>query len=96
MKLPPTLLVFCIPVAFVVIGAVTRPSQLPTRYPVVHTQAEWLNDMNGKAFVSGVIHGSNIPANVAFTCDSILTAQYRDINSQVYQAMKADTLKRKP
>lgn len=73
-------------VGLLVIGAVAAEKQ----YTVSHTQREWVNDLNGKAYISQTIKQSNIPANVAFICDSILNAQSYEINMQVGLALKAE------
>lgn len=68
------------------IGAVAVDKQ----YTIAHTEKEWVNDLNGKAYILQTIKQSNIPANVAFTCDSILNAQSYEINIQVGLALKAE------
>lgn len=60
------------------------------QYTISHTKGEWVNDLNGKGYVSQAIKNSNIPANIAFVCDSILNAQSYDINGQVGAALKAE------
>lgn len=66
----------------------------PKSYPVTHTEAEWVQQINGLVQVRDVIHQSNIPANMAFWCDSALTAQQNDIYRQVIALKVADTTKK--
>jgi hypothetical protein len=67
----------------------------PKTYPVSHTEAEWVQHINGLANVQNVIHQSNLPAREAFWCDSVLQAQILDINKQVVAGMVADTTTKK-
>ena len=88
MKIHPTL-AFCIPVALIVVAAIkTEP-----RYPVSHTEREWVNNINGMAYVQQRIHESTLPANEAFTCDSILQSCIRDVQVQVSKAIADSTKK---
>lgn len=67
-------------------------------YSVTHTEPEWGAFVNGEQQVQQVIHQSNIPANIAFYCDSILTAHTSDVYRQVMtqKAAEADSTKKKP
>lgn len=66
----------------------------PKSYPVSHTEGEWGQHIQGLQGVKDVIHKSDLPANVAFWCDSVLTAHQNDIYAQVLPAIKADTTKK--
>ncbi len=77
-------------VGFIVSGAVYGPKS----YPVSHTEGEWGQHIQGLQGVRDVIHRSDLPANTAFWCDSVLTAHQNDIYSQVLPQIKADTLKK--
>jgi len=72
------------------IGAAVAPKV----YPVAHTESEWVGHINGLSNIRGVIRQSNVPANVAFYCDSVLESQILDINRQVVAAMNADSTKK--
>lgn len=63
-------------------------------YPVTHTEKEWVDHINGLSNIRGVIRQSNVPASVAFYCDSVLESQILDINRQVVAAMNADSTKK--
>jgi hypothetical protein len=67
----------------------------PKTYPVIHTESEWVQNINGSSYIRGVIRQSNVPANVAFLCDSILEAHILDVNRQVVAAMGADSTNKK-
>lgn len=66
----------------------------PKSYPVTHTEAEWAAHLQGLGQIQQVIHQSNLPANTAFWCDSVLTAQQNDIYRQVMAGKVADTTKK--
>jgi uncharacterized membrane protein len=74
---------------FVMAGAVV--TQPPKTYAVSHTEPEWGTKLQGLSGVQNVIHQSNVPANVAFWADSVLTSQQNDIYAQVMAAKNADT-----
>lgn len=82
-----TNLAFGFATCFVIAGAAYAPKV----YPVNHTEPEWSQHVQGLAQVREVIKQSNIPANVAFWCDSALAAQQNDIYRQVMAAKNADT-----
>jgi hypothetical protein len=70
--------------------------QQPTKkYPVSHTESEWVQNINGSSYIRNVIRQSNVPANVAFLCDSILEAHILDVNRQVVAAMNSDSTNKK-
>jgi hypothetical protein len=77
-----TNLAFGLAACFVIAGATYAPKV----YPVNHTEPEWSQNVQGLAQVREVIKQSNIPANVAFWCDSALAAQQNDIYRQVMAA----------
>ena len=64
-------------------------------YNVTHTEGEWFNAINGISFVQQCVHESDMPANKAFICDSVLQSQKADIYRQVSTAIAADTTKTK-
>lgn len=65
-------------------------------YPVVHTQREWVMQINGLGEVQNYLRTIDLGSpREAFTCDSILQSHINDINRQVYAAMQADTLQSK-
>ena len=68
----------------------------PKSYPVSHTESEWGQKVQGLQGVKDVNHKSDLPANVAFWCDSVLTSQQNDIYGQVLPQIKADTTHKKP
>ena len=78
-------------IGLVMVGA----AYVPKSYTVSHTESEWGQHVQGLERVKDVIHKSDLPANVAFWCDSALTSQQNDIYSQVLPQIKADTLKTK-
>lgn len=82
--------VFYAAVGLIVVGA----AYAPKNYPVIHTEAEWAAHLQGLGQIQQVIHQSNLPANTAFWCDSVLTAQQNDIFRQVMAAKAADTTKK--
>ena len=85
---------FAFVAGLVMVGAAYKPAPLKT-FPVIHTEAEWARNINALSYVSGHIRQSDVPANIAFTCDSILQSQILDINRQVVAAMQADTTTKK-
>lgn len=90
--------VFATVAVIIGIGAYGAGFQQAKTYHVTHTEAQWVNKIQGKGFVQQVIHQSNLPAREAFICDSILQEDIVDIQRQVGGAMaveKADTSKPK-
>lgn len=87
-----TNLLFGLAVSSIVAGAVYQ--QKEKTYPVTHTESAWVGRINGLSNIRGVIRQSNVPANVAFYCDSVLESQILDINRQVVAAMNADSTKK--
>lgn len=86
-------ILFACAIASVAAGAVFQAK--PKTYPVLHTESEWVQIINGSSYIRTQIRQSGIPANVAFVCDSILETHILDINKQVVAAMMADTVKTK-
>lgn len=82
-----TNLAFGFATCFVIAGAAYAPKV----YHVAHTEPEWAAKLQGLSGVQNVIHQSNVPANVAFWCDSVLQSQQNDIYGQVIAAKNADT-----
>lgn len=62
-------------------------------YAVLHTTPEWQAQVQGLMEVQRIIHKSDLPANEAFYCDSILQGQRQDIFNQVSAAIQRDTVK---
>ncbi len=79
-------------VGFLVIGTIAAEKQ----YSVSHTVPEWQHQIQGLAEVQRIIHKSEIPANEAFSCDSILQVQIMDISRQVSAAINDTTKTKKP
>ncbi len=78
-------------VGLLVIGTIAAEKQ----YTVSHTKNEWILSVQAKAEVQRLIHKSNMPVIQADYCDSVLQADYMDVNRQVGAQIQADTTKPK-
>ena len=82
--------------ALIIFASISATGKIADKtYPVNHTKQEWINSINGLAYVQTLIHASTLPANEAFSADSILQAHIIDIQRQVSTAIAADTIKMK-